>query len=374
MVAALNSTRRMPGLDALRGLSAFGVLLWHYGAHFSASPLLDWFRPFYTAGLYLVDVFFVLSGFLLGHLYRHRDDWKPFLFKRAIRLFPLHWTTLIVVAILQSFYLGRQGSYFVYPVNDLDHFVLNLGLLQYVGLQQGFSFNGPSWSISVEWIANLVFLPVLLLCRFRRGLSALLALGAGVGLWVLHRHLIGSGILWGWLDAAVLRGIFGFFAGVYLAEVLPAKSNFPRAYDALGVLAATILLVFMNRPGWQRLPGIDFVAIGLLVPALVAACSRGTVLARLSLWRPLVWLGDVSFSVYLWHFPLQVLFALILAYGVGIDYSSPWILALFVGLSYLLGHLSWIFLEKPAQRLARNSRIGQWWLRAPETDAARISA
>ena len=104
---------RFAGLDALRGLSALGVLFWHYGAHFGVTPLATWLSPFYTAGLYLVDVFFVLSGFLLGTLYIEPSIWRAFLFKRVTRLFPLHWMTLIVVAMLQHWYTQVTGAGFI---------------------------------------------------------------------------------------------------------------------------------------------------------------------------------------------------------------------------------------------------------------------
>src|SRR5436853_7347798 len=133
----------MPGLDAIRGLAALGVLLSHYKAHFNAVPLYPVFFPFYWGGGYLVDVFFVLSGFLLGRLYRTEAQWRGFLFKRVVRLFPLHWATLVVVTLLQRAYVARTGIPFVFRADDVRVFVLNLGLLQNGGLEGlgGFSFH-----------------------------------------------------------------------------------------------------------------------------------------------------------------------------------------------------------------------------------------
>lgn len=361
---------RLAGLDALRGLAALGVLVWHYGGHFNAMPWFDALRPFYVAGLYLVDVFFVLSGFLLGQLYKSGDLLPEFFFKRVTRLFPLHWVTLLVTAFLQALYVAQAGVPFIYAINDGFHFGLNLLLLQQSGLQQGFSFNGPSWSISAEWLVNLMFMALLFAPVRRYPLAAGITIAAFLCLSLGQGRLIGSGALAGWLDFGLLRGAFGFFLGVWLADLLspPGKLHAlcgrfgaltGRLWDVFGLLAGGVLLVFMARPDWQRVPGVDFVVIGGCVPLLVVACSRGFWLTRLCRWHPLLWLGDVSFSVYLWHFPLQIAFVLAKTQGLPFDFGAPSTLLVFIGLSYGLGHGSWLLLEKPIQRLARNSRLGQ---------------
>ncbi len=357
----MSTAQRMPGLDALRGLSALGVLFWHYGTHFGATPLADGLKPFYGAGLYLVDVFFVLSGFLLGKLYAGQSMWRGFLLKRVARLFPLHWMTLMVVALLQYVYFTRTGGGFIYQGNDGVHFLLNLGLFQYIGFQTAFSFNGPAWSISVEWLANLVFVALLVLPLFRLWLSVAFVVFSALGLWYLGGHLIEAGAVWGWLDAAVLRGVFGFFVGVCLARVPSGKEGGSKIWDVLGVLAGAGFLAFMSHPAWQRVPGLDFAMVGVLVPVLIWACSHGELLMRLTQWPVFIWLGNVSFSVYLWHFPIQICFALAVAYGVRVPYELPWVLILFIGLCYGLSHLSWVLLEKPAQRWIMGGRMGRWF-------------
>lgn len=354
---------RLAGLDALRGLAALGVLFWHYGAHFNATPLTVWLSPFYTAGLYLVDVFFVLSGFLLATLYSDASSSRAFLFKRITRLFPLHWVTLLVVVLLQYWYTQLNGSSYIYTHNDLPHFLLSLGLLQFVGLQQGFSFNGPAWSISVEWLVNLIFVMLLWLPRLRGVFATFLVIGSAASLWFWGGRVIESGSLWGWLDPALVRGVFGFFAGVGLASIMPSKLAPSRIWDGVGLTASVALLVFMNNRGLQQMNGLDFAVVGLAVPAMIAGFIHGQALVKVSQWRGLVWLGDVSFSVYLWHFPIQIVMGLIVASGTEIPFTSPWVLGGFVVTCYVVGHLSLVFLEKPAQRAAAESRAGQWFLR-----------
>lgn len=350
---------RIEGLDAIRGCAAFGVLVWHYKAHFSATPLQAYLLPFFTSGGYMVDVFFVLSGFLLGRLYRERAQCRTFLWKRIIRLFPLHWTTLVIVALLQQFYFARTGKFFIYQTNDLWHFVLNLGLLQNVGLEPLiiFSFNGPAWSISIEWATNLIFVVVLLFPRFRIPLAALLAVGSAVGCWVANDRLSGFGALGGWLPSSVLRGVYGFFTGVCLTALLPRGLPRHRIWDAVGIGSGGLMLFLLAHPMWLIGSWPEFALVGVLTPVLIASCSHGPMLTRVTMWRPLVWLGDVSFSVYLWHFPVQLCLALLVARGWRINYGSPAVFAVFLGLTYLIGDLSWRYLERPIQRAANGSRF-----------------
>jgi peptidoglycan/LPS O-acetylase OafA/YrhL len=351
----------MPGLDAIRGLAALGVLLSHYKAHFNAVPLYPVLFPFYWGGGYLVDVFFVLSGFLLGRLYRTEAQWRGFLFKRIVRLFPLHWATLVVVTLLQRAYVARTGTPFVFRADDVRLFVLNLGLLQNVGFEglAGFSFNGPSWSISVEWLVNLVFLALLFVPRRRVWIATALAAGAVLGLWMVNGRLAGFGVWGGVLTSPVLRGTYGFFVGVCLAELVSPAARQRYVWDVAGVACAALIVFLLGHPIWLESAVTEFGLVGVLTPALIASCSHGVWLARVTRWRPLVWLGDVSFSVYLWHFPIQIVFALLVARGWSIPYDAEMTLLIFVAVTYLVGDASWRWFEVPVQRRARRSRLAR---------------
>ncbi|MBU9330306.1 acyltransferase family protein, partial [Burkholderia multivorans] len=153
---------RLHELDSLRGIAAVGVIAWHYTNHFHASPFPRLMAPFYGHGLLLVDFFFVLSGFVLARTYwndSRSSDFRSNLRDRIARIYPLHVITLCAVALLQWLLTHRLDSPpFVYAANDTRNFVLNLLLLNKSGLERGWSFNAPSWSISAEFIVNLAFL------------------------------------------------------------------------------------------------------------------------------------------------------------------------------------------------------------------------
>src|SRR5437762_3835756 len=158
--------KRLYSLDVLRGLAALSVVFWHW-QHFSYSgtqpaivsperlPLYPVFFLFYTKGALAVDLFFSLSGFVFFWLYsdsvsRKTISGREFAWLRFTRLYPLHLATLLAVAFGQWAYHSRTGAFFVYHFNDAKHFALNLFLGSSWGLENGFSFNGPVWSVSVE--------------------------------------------------------------------------------------------------------------------------------------------------------------------------------------------------------------------------------
>src|SRR5205823_1197413 len=110
-------------------------------------PLYEVFAPFYLGGFLSIDFFFVLSGFVLARTYW--TEARRFLLlqnfiERVARLYPLHLVMLLITALGQWILVGLlKGDYFIYEFNDTYHFALNVGLINYLGMQEGYSFNGP---------------------------------------------------------------------------------------------------------------------------------------------------------------------------------------------------------------------------------------
>ena len=202
---------RLIGLEALRLLAAFGVLVWHY-QHFlfgngvlptppANQPFHALLAPFQAYGYAGVELFWCLSGFIFAWKYAspiHAGgvSFARFMVLRFSRLYPLHLATLLLVAAEQWFWFQRHGTYFVYSLNDLKHFLLNLGFASFWGFQDGYSFNGPSWSVSAEILVYVLFF----------GLSRLIR----PGLWSAAAVAVGVSVL-----AAALRAAFGFKLAVF---------------------------------------------------------------------------------------------------------------------------------------------------------------
>ena len=181
--------QRLASLDVVRGLAALAVVVQHWWQHFGTLPgasdipggvdlpFYNLLWPFFLNGSRAVTLFFNLSGFVFFWLYsdeiaNRRIGLLRFMGLRFSRLYPLHFATLIAVIPLQLVFILYIGSPFICKFNDFYHFILNIFLVQYWGFQDGYSFNGPSWSISVEIALYLIFFAVCFV-RLHRFLSLL---------------------------------------------------------------------------------------------------------------------------------------------------------------------------------------------------------
>jgi len=291
-------------LTSLRGIAAMAVIAMHYSATMQdiASGNFPSLAPH---GSLAVDVFFVLSGFIMGYTYldsfRSQDTWTAypkFLGKRAARILPLNafvTVTLTLVALVAFWLSGVNPVSTVRPDNAFLDLLSNLLLLPGLGI--GNSLNWPAWSISVEFATYFIF-PLLLTIVFSHGyrllaLTCFLAvLGMYASVWPglnvhgMHNHP------WPWRD--LLRCACEFTLGLATFRAYAsgrAARIFSRDDVALAISAAILFVVFFNL-------GELFAMV--LFPALVLALSlnKGRIAALLST-RFLHFLGQISFSLYL---------------------------------------------------------------------------
>jgi len=343
---------KLLGLELLRFAAAFAVLVWHY-QHFafngtaidvarSAQPFYAQLRLFYEYGWYGVQVFWSISGFIF--FWRYRDSvaqggigGRTFFILRFSRLYPLHLATLLAVALLQWTYMAQAGHAFVYPHNDGYHFLLQLFMASHWGLQQGYSFNGPIWSISAEVLVYLVFYAALRLL----GKSPWVNLGA----LALCVGLKLAGL------ANPVTDCLGFFYAGGLAAIAwrapPARWRQPAALTF--TLIAPLVLALGGAPSDRTL---YFFLLVYLPVALFWLAQPFTL--RPALARAIEAAGNMTYSSYLLHFPLQLAIALFFARrGQPLPlYGAPLFL-FFIGATGALAWAAYRWLELPAQRALR---------------------
>jgi peptidoglycan/LPS O-acetylase OafA/YrhL len=366
---------RFYSLDVLRGVAALSVVFWHWQHFFFSGtdlgpfdlarlPLSRLLHLLYTQGWEAVDLFFSLSGFIFYWLYSKRVAARQisaghFALLRFSRLYPLHLATLLLVAIGQYWMLRERGSYFVYPYNDVPYFVLNLLFASSWGFEGDFSFNGPAWSISVEVLLYALFFAY---CRLLPIRTVILALSSLLGFFVIETF-----------DLEIGRGVCSFFAGgcaflAYQAIIASRRVGTITRWIAGGAAGAWALtfivrhlagLVLHAAPGMRReifdtmliWPVIVLFPLTILALALVET-RRGTLGRRISL------LGDISYSSYLLHFPLQFLFFAVIT-SLTTDRSifyAPWFMLLFFLVLLSISFCSFRYFELPAQRLLRRKK------------------
>jgi peptidoglycan/LPS O-acetylase OafA/YrhL len=356
MPGELAPPHKLLGLEALRFVAAFAVLILHY-KHFGyitdapvdliedQLPLYGLLYPFYEAGQYGVWVFWCVSGFIFFWKYRDAifDRSMPgwtFFVLRVSRLYPLHFVTLIIVAILQSAYFRWHGGFFVYQNNDLQHFLLQIFMASKWGFERGDSFDGPVWSISVEVLVYIIFFLVL---RF-----------------VTRSVLLNLVVV---LACLTLRGqVFSclafFYAGglAAIARRASASATFSGAIESVGWSAAAIIpiLIWMSKSHFQV---IDWVILLTYTPILLFCLS-----CKITLPAPAQKLleaaGNMTYSSYLMHFPIQLLIALGYAKaGIPVPFYNGLFFAMFVTSTLLISYLTYRYFEAPAQTLLRNNLL-----------------
>lgn len=350
--------RHFNALDLSRLLAACAVLFWHYqhffvppvdyGFHVERSQVVPLYRQFawlYDWGHVAVQYFWAVSGFVFAHVYLADAGGRArFWVARVARLWPLHLLTLVIVALLQAAYLSTNGTEFIYHRNDLRHFLLSVPLAHYWGWQGNQSFNGPSWSLSTEILAYAAFWLVLPALR-----RAPLGVAAPVCAGLLALFFAGAP------NEPVLTCIGYFFGGAAVYGAALRGWLRPATLIVTGIgLAAVAVLAWK---GWRAedatiLAG-TFAALNVTLAADMADQGDMMRIGRK--------LGDASFGIYLWHFPLQLALVLAIDAVVGTRSvaSTPAFMAAFMAASVLLGFASHRWIERPAQKAIMRF-AGRW--------------
>jgi peptidoglycan/LPS O-acetylase OafA/YrhL len=341
-------------LTSARGLAALAVVVYHVDAY-SGGPI-DALLPITPLGRLAVDFFFVLSGFVLAHVYgsawkagayRHRD----FLVRRFARVWPMHMASLLAVAAI----VGAGSVVGLRPPwpPTWESFLAHATLLHATGISPDKAWNQPSWSVSAEWTAYLVFPLYLMLCGAIRSpagkIAASLLLFAA--LWWSYRAWTGGDLMIVTNEAGALRIVPSFFAGVALRQAVGqgfGRSLAPASLDRAlaGVIVVTALALLAgasNAMVWPALPAV------VLLLALRSYVERPSVMRA----RPLIWLGDVSYALYLVHAPILMVVYGVFGKVVGVS-GAPALLAVgavAAAISIAVAGLAHYLLERPAQRL-----------------------
>jgi len=304
----------LPALTALRGLAAVAVLLSHSNlAAFNfagGAPLGIRYR-----GYLAVDLFFFLSGFVLTHVYGSRlaeeRSWRAigkFLWARFCRIYPASLFTTAVLALALT--VGKMQ--FPTAVSFKVQLSANLLLMQVPWLDT-VVINAPSWSISAELYAYLLF-PFIapMISRLRRCWAVVLGVVLLIEIGAFHTILDSQISGWG----ALTRALPEFTAGVF-AYRLYREQLFPTIWEKDATFVSIIALII----AFCFADVTDGVIVLLLLALLLAAVSNSGRMRRVVNARPLRWLGEVSYSVYIFQMFAFLLMAslsgVLVSHGLG---------------------------------------------------------
>lgn len=309
----------LKALTSLRAFLAVGVVLFHYQLQW------DWalgFSPLIERSRLAVDAFFILSGFVLAHVYGSafadgNFSYRRFLVARLARLYPLHLVVLTGVAIMV---VGATafGVRYDSTTYTLEGFIKTLLLVQaWFPSETGFNWSGPAWSLSAEWFAYLLFPAYAVLglkMRQRPWLLLSLAVMAYVAIDAGYEATFDKVLPRAEDDMGILRILPAFLIGSAMYGVGRSTTWRPAVAIAACLASTGLLLAGM------QLSLDDRIIVGLTAPvvfswSILAKTQNEGVLAS----PPLVFAGEVSFALYLAHMPILVAYKGVSAEIRGID-------------------------------------------------------
>jgi len=307
------------GLTTLRGVAALLVLLFH-GPILGLGSRLYALTWFFAQGWLWVDFFFLLSGFIMAYAYGDQfarglsaQDIGHFLIKRFARIWPLHVLTLGILVVLEFIKYGGPYEYSdlvsapFTEHSDAAALPLQLTFLQILVPMD--TWNTPAWSISCEWWAYCSF-PVIYytLSRLRHPASRSLVYGICYAALILLWERAGSTLNVVYNGCGLVRCFAEFILGIGIFDLWRVRAV--REWvgtDGFFVNVTMALGVALHCLFW------DFLVVPLMAALVLATASnRGHVCGLLEC-RPLRFLGEISFSIYLVHWPVFLSFALVVA-------------------------------------------------------------
>ncbi|MES1187396.1 MAG: acyltransferase [Myxococcales bacterium] len=345
--------QRLPALDGLRGLAVLAVVGFHGGA------------PLTAGGFIGVDVFFVLSGFLITSIIATEQlttgsiNLRNFYMRRVLRLAPALLLLLAVYAA-GSIAFSKTASR-----NLIDALIT---LFYATNWARAYSLHAPldlghTWSLSIEEQFYLTWplLLGLLLRRLGRVRTQQVALGLAGFAWLARAALVFAGST----ELRIYSGLDTHADGLLLGCALALAGVTDNARKTGRVLpsyapavALVVLCAFLLLGNWKSREMFlgGFAAVNIAAATLIASIALGTAegpasrILSLLRFRPLIWVGTISYGVYLWHYPI---FRMLKALGF-----SRWPrLGIGVTLTFALASLSFYLLEQPALRMKKRFEL-----------------
>lgn len=347
-------------LDLTRFIAALAVIIYHY-RHFyyeagmkptsfdqTIQPFYQFIPHVYDYGFYAVQYFWILSGFVFHYTYFNKMSLgqvsaSKYAINRIARLYPLHLASLIIVMILTSIHFEIYDFYFVYQSNDAKHFLLNIFMISNWGFEDSESFNGPIWSVSVEIFSYICFF---LFATYIKGNNYLVFIVISITSIVLFKLT----------SINLFYGLFCFYLGgivhlLYISLTQGAlkallTNNFFWVIVIALLLPALLTLTLIQNKNIFILNLLCIFSLSILVFAIIQfklpeSCSSVGLL------------GDISYSIYLIHFPLQLLIATFFSSYFEVD--SPTYFFIYIFITIIMSLYIHKYFEMPSKSLIKKS-------------------
>lgn len=347
-------------LQGLRGLSAFLVLGYHFASMLNSKDSnLGWFL--FGAGYIGVDIFFVISGFLMVYVTAqpHEQRSVPFLIKRAFRIMPVLWVVVLATALsrgvpLSGLFSGAilESLFFILPSTEAP--------------QYGQGYIDVLWTLSFEISFYLIFaLSMFISSRFRVFVASLIILTMIFGLqhvfagaYTLNTDLAPpyNGKLYPQSNISILANPYfiQFIPGMIFGELyvrLHKKKNYFLQFCGL-VMVFAFFYIYLYRPGLLPLQNKISVAMPWVV-MLVAGCLVFEKFSDYKAPRLMIIAGNLTFAIYLCHLPVRDILDSCEYFKPISELPGIQKFFIYTGLSYLIAYGLYRTVEKPAINMGR---------------------
>ncbi len=332
-------------LDGLRGIAALAVAVMHF-------PLVNYItnNSFISNSFLFVDFFFVLSGFIIAKLYRESSDKVSFMRHRVARIAPVFYLTLffgVILELLKIFLPSIATTQAFSGSNDIFSLLREITMIHAFPFFDNTSFNPPNWSISSEFFAYFIFAALMgLSIKKRFYLWLILFISC-----LLYSPFVTD--LSNAHDLAMYRCIFGFSCGVLISMININSSLSKNSYDILlnciFIISIIAIFLYIFTGGSVYFP--PALAFGFfLIIVIKCNCSSRKILFENNI---VIFLGEVSLSVYLVHFFVVMRFEE-LNNLIFKDSIEPEVLLItYVILLLIICYIINVRFEKPMRRLLR---------------------
>jgi peptidoglycan/LPS O-acetylase OafA/YrhL len=376
---SVNGTNRLAPLTGLRGVAACSVLLAH--AIDTAFVYEHTVQPFTARIAYFgMSLFFVLSGFVIHYNYSDLFNSEPlktalsrFYIARFARLYPLYA-------------VGIFCSLPMIPLPYAPWIVISYLTMTQSWINAEMTVFPPDWSISTEWFFYLVFIPLtMILANLRRpmrvfivfsiviivGFSITFALWrdpitAFADKWFWHGNTISAGS-WGWVYyfSPYVR-IFEFISGMLMAQAYKVRDTewLPSIVLPICLMWCGIVFISGWLPPWAPLENLvpNFIYAPAIALVMLHVCKRKSWLSDALSSRPMVFLGEISYSIYIWSFFIMTMLSSMFAsaHPITIAYFNSGLKVIVIcAVTVVMAYGSYALIEAPSRRWIREVLTGK---------------